>query len=60
MSYSESLLLTLGYYEEHANNRTIEDLMGWIIENIIHLLYLAVGGFVYGTIIMILGLLVFG
>ncbi len=35
--------------------------MVWITENmIIHLLYLAVGGFVYGTAVMILGLLVFG
>jgi len=34
--------------------------MGWTSENIINLLYLAVGGFVYGTAIMILGLLVFG
>jgi hypothetical protein len=34
--------------------------MGWITENIINLLYLAVGGFVYGTAVMILGLVVFG
>jgi hypothetical protein len=32
----------------------------WTAENIIHLLYLAVGGFVYGTAAMILGLLILG